>query len=246
MRFLLSCFAVSLLSSCSESAVNKAEPTAADETAPVASGTPASGKFRPMTFKNACWVNVRPEKDSVEKPTLQFHAIMRGKKASEEDSLVKVNGSCDYTEPGSPEIGTGGGLKPGWHCDSKIYQVDTGLRVKSHDDATKAPAYESVYLPGLIGIDMRGYTGAEGWYGERPEPRFEERDIVLDRFPVQGPGQLRFICPTAIPEIGFYDMKGCRISWRNEFQPEKTYFHGTCGEKVEVPGLYVAVDPNPK
>ena len=73
------------------------------------------------------------------------------------------------------------------------------------------------------------------------------RDIVLEAFSIQGPGQLRFICPKDIDNDGlFYDMKGCRVSWRHVLQPEKLYFHGTCGDTVEVPGLYVAVDPDAK
>lgn len=250
MRFLLSCFAALLLSSCSESGADKAESSAAGKGPPVTapaggSAAAASGTFKPMTFENTCGVNVRPKEDSSSKPMLHFNAILRGKDA-DEDELVKVRGSCDYTPPGSPEIGTAGGLKPGWRCDSEAYQMDTGVRTKRLGDPTKVPAYDSVWLPRVIARDMRGY-GAEDWYGKKPAPQFEQRDIVLDAFSIQGPGQLRFICPMDIENGGlFYDMKGCRVSWRHVLQPEKLYFHGTCGDTVEVPGLYVAIDPNPQ
>jgi hypothetical protein len=152
----------------------------------------------------------------------------------EGEALVKVDGDCNYTPPGAPDLGTQGGLKPGWYCHSYVYRVDSGVRKKSVNDPTPVPAYENIGLPAFIGQDVRGYTDG------KPELRLESaRELVLDDFGIIGLGQLRFSCPTDIANgLG---LKGCRISWRHKWMPETLYFHGTCGESVVVPGIYVSV-----
>ncbi len=180
-----------------------------------------------MTKKNVCVADVA---DAEPKQRRLLYDVVLGGNDGNGAALVRVRGSCQYTAKGDPEVGFGGGIEPGWRCESKVYTLDIAV------------AAGDVALPELEAEDIRGLSGAESWYGKKPPLRLESAgEAVLDEFPIDGDGQLRFSCPKGIANDGnYYSMDSCLVSWRNTAMPEKIYFHGTCGETVTVPGLYVA------
>lgn len=205
-----------------------------------------------MVLDNDCGANIAPDAetlamyaDRASRPEkLMMAVIMKGRNATDLDEFRRVYGSCDYLPPDHRDLGRAGGLQAGWHCHFYVYRVDSGVRQRSYDDPTLIPAYGTVSLPLFTHEDIRGLSGAESWFGTKPQLTLEsERELVIDEFGIEGPGQLRFSCPSDIVNGGkIYDMKDCRVSWRNTAMPEKVYFAATCGESVVVPGIFVAVE----
>jgi hypothetical protein len=218
------------------------------EKAPAASNAKAiaapqsATSFKPLTVENLCVLQFNSEE--VARRSVGLSVVMTGSIRPDEEGVARLMGTCDYAGPDSPLVGRAGGRKVGWACDMKAYGLDSGFHSRGLNDQTRVPAYDSVQLPYLLGVDIRGYTSAEGWFGSPREPYLDgDKELVIDDVSIDESGQLRFACSRDISTSEFVDAKGCQVSWRSTRRPEKIFLHGTCGEVVTVPGLFVQAAP---